>query len=311
MAHSRILPVATTLIVAMSLLNTASAKDIKKIGLAIPNLEASFFVQIKGAAEAEAAKHGITIVTADAKGDSASQVGQVQDMLSDGIDALIYIPAGANAAAIPAKAAKAAGIPVINIDRNVDSAPGNSFIATDGVTSAKAVVDYLLKQSGGKGEIAIIHGQKGTTPEVDRTAGAKSAIAEHSEVKIVAEQWSQNWSRPEGLKIAQAMLEAHPKLSVIFAEADGLALGAADAVKSANVDHKVWIGGFDGDLAALEGLKAGTIDVTATQKTNSFGRKAVDDAIAVASGDTVKASQLEAAALTTKENADEFIKSHP
>ena len=49
------------------------------------------------------------------------------------------------------------------------------------------------------------------------------------------------------------MLQAHPDISVFFGQADAMALGAAQAVKVANVGHKVWIVGFDGDVAGAQG----------------------------------------------------------
>lgn len=63
------------------------------------------------------------MITVDAKGDAATQVSQIQDLIAQNIDALIYIPAGATAAAVPVKAARAAGIPVVNIDRNAEERP--------------------------------------------------------------------------------------------------------------------------------------------------------------------------------------------
>ena len=111
----------------------ADAKDAKKVGLAVANLQANFFNQIKESVEAEGAEKGIKVITVDAKGDAATQVNQIQDLLAQNIDALIYIPAGATAASVPVKAAKAAGVPVVNIDRNADGAPGDTFIATDSV----------------------------------------------------------------------------------------------------------------------------------------------------------------------------------
>src|SRR5581483_405688 len=167
----------------------AEAKEAKKIGLAVANLQANFFNQIKESVEAYAAEKGITVITVDAKGDSATQVNQIQDLIAQNIDALIYIPAGATAAAVPVKAARAAGIPVVNIDRNADGAPGDTFIATDSVTSAKQVCDYLAKQAGGKGEMVIIHGQKGTTPEVDRSKGCGEALQAYPDIKVVGELW--------------------------------------------------------------------------------------------------------------------------
>jgi ribose transport system substrate-binding protein len=289
----------------------AAAKDAKKIGLAVANLQANFFNQIKQSVEAYGAEKGLEVITVDAKGDAATQVSQIQDLLAQNIDALIYIPAGATAAAVPVKAAKAAGVPVVNIDRNADGAPGDTFIATDSVASAKTVCEHILKQAGGAGNMVIIHGQKGTTPEVDRSNGCGQAIAANPGVKVVNEQWSQMWSQDEGFKIAQDMLQADPSISIIFAQADGLALGAAQAVKVANLDHKVWVAGFDGDTAALEALKEGVFDVTATQQTQKMGRLGVDAAIALVKGESVPPMQLQDATLTTKENVEQFIANHP
>ncbi|MBB3948641.1 ribose transport system substrate-binding protein [Rhizobium skierniewicense] len=287
------------------------AKDVKKIGLAVANLQANFFNQIKQAVEAEAKTRGITVVTVDAKGDGPTQVNQIQDLLTQNIDALIYIPAGAAAATVPVKLAKAAGVPVINIDRNANGAPGDTFLATDSVASANAVCKHILEKAGGKGKMVMIHGQKGTTPEVDRTKGCMEAVKAYPDVKIVAEQWSNLWSQDEGFQIMQNMLQANPDISIVFAQADGLALGAAQAIKVAKPTQTITLGGFDGDTAALEALKNGVFDVTATQQTQKMGREAVDSAVKIVAGEKVPAVQLLDATLTTKDNVDGFIANHP
>ena len=289
----------------------AEAKDLKKVGLAVANLQANFFNQIKESVEAYGKQKGVQVITVDAKGDAATQVNQIQDLLAQNIDALIYIPAGATAAAVPVKAARAAGVPVINIDRNADGAPGDTFIATDSVTSARQVCDYLAKEAGGKGEMLIIHGQKGTTPEVDRSKGCGEALKGYPDIKVVGELWSQQWHQDEGFALSQDLLQAHPKVNIIFAQADALALGAAQAVKVAHADHRIFVGGFDGDTAALVALKDGVFDVTATQQTQKMGRLGLDAAIAIVGGQKLPAEQLQDATLTTKENVDGFIATHP
>ncbi|MGN6142828.1 sugar ABC transporter substrate-binding protein [Mesorhizobium sp. 8] len=302
---------AAALIPLMATPGVASAKELKKLGLAVANLQADFFNQIKQSVEAYAKEKGIEVVTVDAKGDSATQVSQVQDLITQNIDALVYIPAGATAASVPTKTAKAAGIPVINVDRNADGAPGDTFIATNSVASAKAVCDYIFKQAGGKGEMIIIHGQKGTTPEVDRTKGCGESLAANPDIKVVGELWSEGWHQDEGFKLTQDLLQAHPNVTIAWGQADALALGAAQAVKVANLDHKVWIAGFDGDVAALKALKDGVFDVTATQQTQGMGRLAVDSAIKLVAGEQVPAEQLQDATLTTKDNVEQFIANHP
>jgi ribose transport system substrate-binding protein len=251
------------------------------------------------------------VITVDAKGDAATQVNQIQDLLAQNIDALIYIPAGATAASVPVKAAKAAGVPVINIDRNADGAPGDTFIATDSVESARQVCDWIAKQAGGKGEMLIIHGQKGTTPEVDRSKGCGIALKNYPDIKVVGELWSEGWHQDEGFKLTADLLQAHPKTNIIFGQADALALGAAQAVKVASPDHRIWVAGFDGDTAALKALKDGVFDVTATQQTQKMGRMGLDAAIALVKGDKLPPEQLQDATLTTKDNVAGFIEKHP
>ena len=298
----------TALVVAAALAGTifsplaASAKDVKKIGLAVSNLQADYFNQIKIGVEAYAKQKGIQVITVDAKNDSATQISQVQDLLTQGIDAFIYIPAGAAAAAVPTRLAKEAGIPVVNVDRNANEAPGDTFIATDNATSALA---------GGKGNMLMIHGQKGTTPEVERTKGCNKAISENPGVKLVAEQWSEQWSQAEGLNITQNLLQAHPDVTLIFAQADGLALGAAQAIKVSGASQRIYLGGFDGDTTALPILAQKGFDATATQQVRGIGRLAVDSAIKLAAGEKLPPEQLLPGFLTTPENAAKFVAEHP
>src|SRR5918911_3116505 len=83
----------------------ALAQGNRTVGLAVANLQADFFNQIKQSVDAEAKAKGVKLIVADAKGDAATQVDQIQDMITRGVNALIYIPAGATAAGVPVKAA--------------------------------------------------------------------------------------------------------------------------------------------------------------------------------------------------------------
>ncbi|RYH08445.1 substrate-binding domain-containing protein [Tropicimonas sp. IMCC6043] len=299
--------------VVASIAGIAGAEEVKKIGLAVPNLQADFFNQIKLGVENYGKELGIEVIVADAKNDTATQVSQVQDFMTQGIDAFIYIPAGAAAAAVPTRLARAEGIPVINVDRFPEGEPGDTFIAGESIESAYQVCDHIIKLAGGEGKMAIIHGQKGTTPEVLRFEGCERAIKENPGVELVTQQWSQMWSPDEGFSIAQNMLQAHPDLKIIFGQADGLAMGAAKATDVAGLSNQVIIGGYDGDVAALEYLAKceGPFVVTATQSTQLMGRLAVDSAIKVAAGESVPERQTPNAVLTTCEDAPKYVEQHP
>jgi ribose transport system substrate-binding protein len=286
---------------------------IEKIGLAVPNLQADFFNQIKLGVENYAASLGIEVITVDAKGDTATQVSQVQDLMTQGIDAFIYIPAGAAAAAVPTRLARAEGIPVINVDREPDGEPGDTVIYGENVMSSYEVCSSIIERAGGSGKMVIIHGQKGTTPEVQRFEGCKMAIDENPGVELVAQQWTQMWSPDEGFSIGQNMLQANPDIKMIFGQADGIAMGAAKAVEAAGLADQIVVGGYDGDVAALESLARCDTPfvVTATQSTQAMGVLAVNSAIAVAKGASVPARQIPNAVLTDCDNAAQFVEKHP
>jgi ribose transport system substrate-binding protein len=303
-------PLVASLSFLASLTGVAQQKDVT-IGLAVANLQADFFNQIKQSVEAEAKAKGVTVVTVDAKGDSATQVSQVQDLITRGIKALIYIPAGATAAGVPVKAAKAANIPVICVDRTPPDAPGDTFIATDSVSAAKALGDYVGKLTGGKGKIGILQGQLGTTPEQDRDKGFNEALKDFPGLEVVAKQPSKAWMQDEGFAIGQDMLQRHPDITVFFGRADALALGAARPVKVSNVDHKVIVVGFDGDVAGLKAVRDGTLQATMTQQTQGMGRLALNSALDAIGGKDLPKEQLQEAVLTTKDNVGPYIDKHP
>jgi len=285
-------------------------QDKPRIGLAVANLQADFFNQIKQSVTKEAAKRGMEVVVADARGDAATQVNQIEDFVTKKVDAIVYIPAGATAAGVPVKTARKAGIPIIAVDRNPPDAPADTFIASDSVASAKKLGEFVAKKTGGEGQVAILQGQIGTTPEQDRNNGFQQALKENPGLQVVAKQPA-DWDQDKGFNIAQNMLQAHPDISVFFGRADAMALGAAQAVRVANVKHPVTIVGFDGDFAGLKAVRAGTIDATMTQQTQKMGRMAVQDAQTLIKGNKVPKQQLLPAYLTTKANAAEYIASHP
>ncbi|WP_122769801.1 sugar ABC transporter substrate-binding protein [Pseudomonas viridiflava] len=300
-----------SLFVAATLATTGQAwAENLTVGLAVANLQADFFNQIKQSVEAAGKEKGIKVITVDAQGNSATQVSQVQDLITRKIDALIYIPAGATAAGVPVKAAKAAGIPVIAVDRNAPDAPGDTFIASDSVAAARTLAEYVGKVTGGKGRVAILQGQIGTSPENDRAKGFSEGLKKFPDLKVVAEQPAE-WAQDRGFAVAQDMLQRDPNITVFFGRADAMALGAAQAVKVANLEQPVTIVGFDGDVAGLKAVANGTLSATMTQQAQKMGRLALDSAIALKEGKTVPKEQLQEAILTTKENVAPFIANHP
>jgi ribose transport system substrate-binding protein len=277
----------------------------------VPNLQADFFNQVKQSVSAAAEKHGnVELIIVDAQNDGAKQVSQVQDLITKKIQALIYIPAGATAASVPVKLAKEVKIPVVCVDRFPPDLPGDTFIASDSVNSTKKLGEWVIKQTGGKAKVAIIHGQMGTTPEVYRSKGFGEVLKAAPGMEVVAEQ-AADWDADKAFNVAQDMLQQHPEITVFFGQCDTMAISAARAAKLANLDHPVLTVGFDGDVAALKVLKDGGFDATMTQKVQAMGKLAFQSVLDALAGKTLPKDSLMEAELTTKENVDKFIAEHP
>jgi ribose transport system substrate-binding protein len=287
----------------------AASDDTMTIGLSL-GIESDFMNQFRQAMETEAKEQGIELIAFNANGDPNAQINHIQDFIVQDADAIIYIAAGAGAAGVPVKDARNAGIPVVTVDRNPEDAPGDTFIATDSVASAKRLGEYVIERTDGEGKLGIIQGQIGTTPELDRDKGFTEAMDSAPGIEEVARQASKLWAQEEGFTIAQDMISAHPELSVIFARADGMALGAAQAARAANRDD-ILIFGHDGDPAALEAVLDGTLAGTITQQNQLMGRLAVESAVKLMKGEDVPKIQLQEGILTTKDNAAEFLEVHP
>lgn len=299
-----------TLLLATSCAFTKDDDPRPTIGLAVANQQADFFNMIRQAVQAAADKQGFRVVVADAKGDGDTQVSQIQNFITQDVNAIIYIPAGASAATVPVRDAKAAGIPIVAVDRNPAGAPADTFIATDSVAAAKKLGDYVIDITNGHADVGVIQGQIGTTPELARDQGFTEALEGAPGIHEVSRQASQQWAQSEGFDIATDMLQAHPDINVFFGRADALALGAASAARSADrPDIKVV--GFDGDIAGLKAVADGQLAATITQPTFKIGTLAVESVRGLLDKKAVPAEQLQQGVLTTKENANLFLEQHP
>jgi len=280
------------------------------IGVAVPNLEADFFVQISNSVVDLADKDGARVLVVEAGNDGVKQVNQIQNLIKKDMDALIYIPAGASAASVPVKLCRNKGIPVICVDRFPLDFRGDTFIASNSISSVYNLGMWVIEQTGGIADVAIIHGQLGTTPEVDRSKGWAMAMAEAPGMKVVAEQ-SADWYEHKAYEIAKKMLNEHPSITVIFAQSDSMALGASKAIRESGSNHKIWCVGFDGDVHALKELKKGVFDATCTQQTQYMGQLAYKSVIDILSGKELPVEIKLNALVTTQQNVDRYIESHP
>lgn len=272
------------------------------IGVSIADQKSLFYIAEADGIKKAAEEAGVEIVLLSADNNSTQQVNQVNDLITQGVDVLIFTAQDATAAAAGVRAANRADIPVIAVDQKPESGDAKlaTYIATDSVKAADELCTWMFEQMGGKGEIGILQGVLGSTAELQRSQGCQQALDRTPGIKVVAKQ-SANWDETEGYKAAQNMLQANPNMKAIFGESDAMALGAAKAAKDAK--REIISVGIDGFPTMIKAIQDGLTQATQAQIPYQMGQMAVKDAIKLANGEQVPELQYQDTVLVTEENA--------
>ena len=273
----------------------------KTIGVSVADQKSLFYIAAVDGMKTAADKLGVKLIVLSADNDANKQVNQVNDLITQKIDALVFIAQDATAAAAGVKAANKAGVPVIAVDEKPESGDGKlaTYIATDSVKAADALCQWVFDKMGGSGDIGILQGVLGATAELQRSKGCKQALSRNPGIKVVATQ-SANWDETQGYKATQNMLAANPGIKAIVGESDAMGLGAAKAAKDAN--RTIIAVGIDGFPTMVAGIKAGLTQATQAQVPYKMGQLAIDNGLKVIGGQTLPAEQFQDTVLVTSEN---------
>jgi len=269
-----------------------------KIGLSLSTLTNDFFVAMRLGIVDKCEEKGVELIEANADGDIATQASQIEDLISQGVQALIINPVDSDAIVASEKKAAEAGIPVIYCDRGSTGTDYTAFIATDNVAmgelAANKIVEFLTERYGEpKGNVVEIQGLIGTSAARDRGEGFNKVIAEYPNIKIVAQQ-AGDFNQETSLNVMQNIIQANDQIDAVYGHNDDCTLGALKAIESAGLlkpvgeEGHIYIIGIDGTYDALQAIKAGKKDVTISQAPIEMGANAVELALKVLAGEKVE-----------------------
>ena len=193
---------------------------------------------------------------------SSAQLNAAQGFIADGVKYLLICAADYNGWEDLLKTAKKAGVTVLLFDRMV--AADTSLYAAAVVTSWKKegemAVSWLAKQNLSEYRIVHIQGAIGSDAQAGRSAAVTSRCKSDSKWTMVKQQ-STYWDPEEGYSITQKVIKSGEKFNVIFAENDGMADGAVQALDECGITHGVGgdviVIGFDCNKWAMQRLLAG------------------------------------------------------
>ena len=168
----------------------------------------------------------VELVMVDSKEDVATQLAQVENFVTQKVDAIVVIPANTDAADPMTKAAQDAGIPLVYVNRIPSNLPaGVSYVGSDSIQAGIMQAEWLAEKLNGKGNVVIMNGNLAQEAAQKRTEGEKQVFAKFPDIKIIKEDTG-NWSRDQGLALMENWLASGDQIDAVASNNDEMAIGA-------------------------------------------------------------------------------------
>lgn len=281
------------LFVASALGCSHKNQDKVVIGLAMDTLKEERWQRDRDLFVAHAEKLGAKVMVQTANGDDAIQLSQVENLLTQGIDALVVVPHNAEAAAAIVEKAHEAGVKVISYDRLIRNADVDMYLSFDPVGVGRLQAKSITKLVP-KGRYALIEGADTDNNAYLLKQGQMEVLKpflDRGDIKIVFDQWTKEWKPEEALKNMENALTANKnRIDAVIAANDGTAGGVIQALAAQGLDGKIPVTGQDGELAACQRVVEGKQAMTIYKPLSQLADKAAETAIAFAKNEEVKST---------------------
>lgn len=272
-------------------------------------LDSEWWQRVKAGAEDAAKAHQgvhLAVLAPEREVNIDQQVAIVEDQITNHVAALAVAPTGA-AELIPVlDRARAAGIPVVIFDTDINWPGKLTYVGSDNRRAGALAGEYIAKTLGGKGKVAVIRGILGVMTHEERVAGFLEAIRNSPGIDCVAVQPA-NSERALAMSIMENYLTRYPNLKAVFASNDQMALGAAEAIAARNLTGKIAVVGIDATYEAVRAVQAGRLAGDIAMYPEGLGRNTVEAAWKSLQGQPLEKRIDVGEALVTKENAGRFL----
>lgn len=275
-----------------------------KIGVSFPVLD-QFLQKVADGITARAKEDGVEVNIVAAQDKTDVQLGNVENFISNKVDAMIVIPVDTDAAGPITDKAKAANVPLVYINRKPANLPSSvPYVGSDSLYAGTVEMEALAKLVNNQGNVAILQGDPANEAAVLRTKGCEDVAAKVG--MKVTKKAAGMWQRDKGLQITENWLQSGEDIAVICSNNDEMALGAIQALKNAGKLANVKVGGVDATADALAAMKAGDLSVSVFQDAKGQGAGGVDAAVKAYNGETVTSVDVPYV-LVTPENMADFV----
>src|SRR6202046_1028443 len=291
----------------------ANAAEKKKVGFSQATTLEPWRVQFNKDIEAEAKNHPeVELIITDGQDKTEKQVADVENLIAQQVDVLLISPKESAGLTGVVEKAIDAKIPVIVLDRNVDTKRITQFIGGDNALIGRAAGEYAVKLLGGPGNAAgnvvEIWGGMGTQPAHDRHDGFHAFTDKEPGIQYLLNNQSGDWKQDKAYDIMTTALRNNEKIDLVYGHNDPMAYGAYLAVKDAGRDKDIkFILGID--ALPDEGVTwVNKGELTATFLYATPGAEGLRQAVKLLNGEKIEPVIVLPTMLVYKNNAGEIMK---
>ncbi len=278
--------VSAAVLAVLSLTGTAAAAD-KVYGVLMKTLSNPFWGAMEQGVKDGAAAAGVEYYLQAVESDQAAepQLNVCNTMLER--QPTVMLTAAINSTnLLPClKRANELGIPVVDLDANIDYAIADQAgvkiaftIGSDNEAAGAQGADYVASVLGADatGPVLVIEGLSGNITGQKRARGFAARLAEVAPGLEIVASLPGDWDRGKAANITQDSLTRNPDLKAIFAANDVMALGAVETVYAAGKGGEIVVVGVDGNVDAVKSIKEGRLSASVAQLPYLVGKQAVE-----------------------------------
>ncbi len=226
----------------------------------------------------QAEQRGIDLKFADAQQKQENQIKALRSFIAQGVNAILLAPVVATGWDEVLKEAKEAEIPVILLDRTVDSDKDlyMTAVTSDLVHEGNVAGKWLVEAVQGKPcNVVELQGTTGSSPAIDRKKGFEQALAGNDHLKIIRSQTG-DFTRTKGKEVMESFLKAEDggkNICALYAHNDDMAVGAIQAIKEAGLKpgSDILIVSIDAVPDIFKAMAAGEANATVELTPNMAG----------------------------------------
>lgn len=277
-----------------------------KLGVLFPFLASPFWVNEAYGVLDEAKKVGVDVVwfSADGYENVDKQNSQLEDLIALRVDAILLASTSLAGTARAVDQATERGIPVITHVTSSNTKNLVSAVLDNDLEIGAKQAQFMGKALGGKGQVVMLNGPAGAEWSLNRVKGFKQTLISNSRrYKVLAERFGIP-DRADAQRLTEDLLAAFPQINGLFTVADGMAMGAADAVIAAGRIDEITITTASFSRESVPYIRKGYIDLNVDESPVLEGRWAVDIAVRHLNGEKAPKLIFVPNPEITRENVD-------